>query len=271
MAAPFGRKTLGILKGMNALLSKLAVLGVVAGGFYATGDLPRLIERGRRIAERSTVPLPDAGSPDTVAAAPDPPLREPPPAHDPPPAPRFEPPPPAVAHTPPAPPIPSKPEPAAPPADPARDEPTRIPMPPLALETIDLASLQPGQRVLLLCGRHVIALDVVDGPAGEVLEHAHAWHPARTVTIAATAAPRRLVVIGCSAGSGRLKPGSAQLKPGGDRQIARGDWLHAIPSGSNSSGANSSGGISAAGRSTPAGRAMSAGEAFGPIEAIGLE
>jgi len=231
VAARFGRKTLGILEGMNALLSKLAVLGVVAGGFYATGDLPRLIDRGRRIAERSSVPLPAAESPATVAA---------------PPAPAFEPPPPAVAHTPPAQPapqIPTKPEPVAPPAEPARDEPTRIPMPQLALESIDLASLQPGQRVLLLCGRHVIALDVVDGPAGEVLEHAHAFHADRTVTIAATATPRRLVVIGCSAGS-------ARLKPRGDRRIARGEWLHAIPSG---------------------GRGTSGGETIGPIEAIGLE
>lgn len=226
---------------MNAFLPKLAVLGVVAGGFYATGDLPRLIDRGRRIAERSSVPLPAGESPATVAAAP---------------APVFEPPPPAVAHTPPAQPapqIPAKPEPVAPPAAPASDEPTRIPMPRLALDTIDLASLQPGQRVLLLCGRHVIALDVVDGPAGEVLEHAHACHADRTVTIAATAAPRRLVAIGCSAGSARLKPRS-------DRRIARGEWLHTIPSGSSSSGGTPAGG-----------RATSVGEAIGPIESIGLE
>ncbi len=242
MAAPFGRKSLGILEGMNTLLSKLAVLGVVAGGFYATGDLPRLIERGRRIAERSSVPLPDAGSPATVAPVTVAPATAPS-VQEPPPAPRFEPPPPAVAHTPPAPLIPPRPEPAAPPAAPASDEPTRIPMPPLTLETIDLASLQPGQRVLLLCGRNVIALDVVDGPAGEVLEHAHACHADRTVTIAATAAPRRLVVIGCSAGS-------ARSIPRGDRRIARGEWLHSIPSG---------------------GGGKSAGEAFGPIEAIGLE
>lgn len=241
---------------MNAFLPKLAVLGVVAGGFYATGDLPRLIDRGRRIAERSSVPLPAAESHASSTVASPSPVREVPPA----PAPKFEPPPPAMAHTPPAPQIPPKPEPVAPPADTASDEPTRIPMPPLTLETIDLASLQPGQRVLLLCGRNVIALDVVDGPAGEVLEHAHACHADRTVTIAATAAPRRLVVIGCSAGSARPKPGSAQLKPGADRRIARGEWLHAIPSGSNSSG-----GIPAGGRAT------SVAEAIGPIEAIGLE
>ena len=115
MAAPFGRKSLGILEGMNTLLSKLAVLGVVAGGFYATGDLPRLIERGRRIAERSSVPLPDAGSPVTVAPVTVAPATAPS-VQEPPAAPRFEPPPPAVAHTPPAPLIPPRPEPAAPPA-----------------------------------------------------------------------------------------------------------------------------------------------------------
>jgi hypothetical protein len=221
---------LRILEGMNAFLSKLTVLGVVAGGFYATGDLPRLIERGRRITERTSVPFPagpaPAVGPSTQAPVP-PPKPTPPAKQVPLPEPPHVDPPQAI--------------------DNAANEPTRIPMPPLDLEAVDLAAMRPGQRVLLVSGRLVIALDVVDGPAGEVLEHSHAIHADRTLTIASTAAPRRLVVTGCSSGSARPKPRS-------DRRIARGEFLHVLPSGS-----------------APRAGVTPASETIGPIEAIGLE
>lgn len=243
MAAPCVPETLRILEGMNAFLSKLAVLGVVAGGFYATGDLPRLIDRGRRITERTTAPFPTgpapAAGPSTQAPATTP----------------------AVQGIPALPPAPPKqaPPPEPPHVDPpqaAANEPSRIPMPSLDLEAVDLAAMHPGQRVLLLSGRLVIALDVVDGPAGEVLEHSHAIHADRTVAIASTAAPRRLVVIGCSSGSARPKPRS-------DRRIARGEWLHVLPSGSMLPGGTT-------GDVSP-GSASPATQSIGPIEAIGLE
>ena len=234
---------------MKAFLPKLAVLGVVAGGFYATGDLPRLIDRGRRITERTSVPFPagpsPAAGPSTQAPA-VPPAAQGIPAL---PSAEAEPAPPARQVPPPEPPNIDPPQAAA-------NEPTRIPMPPLDLEAVDLAAMHPGQRLLLLSGRLVIALDVVDGPAGEVLEHSHAIHADRTVTIASTAAPRRLVVTGCSSGSSRLKPRS-------DRKIARGDWLHVTPSGSVPSGSPTA--------EVLTGRASPVTEAIGPIEAIGLE
>lgn len=243
MAAPCGPETLRILEGMNAFLSKLAVLGVVAGGFYATGDLPRLIDRGRRITERTSVPFPPGPAP-AVGPSTQAPVMTP-----------------AVQGIPALPSAQAKP---APPPEPphidptqaAADEPTRIPMPSLDLEAVDLAAMHPGQRVLLFSGRLVIALDVVDGPAGEVLEHSHAIHSDRTVAIASTAAPRRLVVIGCSSGSGRPKTRS-------DRRIARGEWLHVVPSGSIPSGSPIA--------DVSPGSASSATQSIGPIEAIGLE
>lgn len=264
------RGAVDILEDMGAFLSKLAMIGLVAGGFFLTGDLTRLIERGRSITDRSTIPssapptasesigwpqspafsnarppLPPATSQPAFtsqqATTSSPPRFDAPfPGHDAPAAPAG----PAVE--PPAAPVhraASQPQTSPAAADPGpAEEPARIPMPKLPLESVDLSALAPGQRVLLLVGRLVIALDVVDGPAGEVLEHTHAWHADRTVTVASTAAPRRLVVVGGSAGSARTMP-----RP--DRRVVRGEWVHTVPSGG----------------------ATGTVERIGPVEAIGIE
>lgn len=200
---------------MHSFLSKLAMLGVVAGGFFVTGDLSGLLERGRSITERTAVP--EAVEGETGPAVP--------------------PPVPALPAAPPA------------PAEPAVEVESVacIPMPAMSLQSLDMASLPPGTRLLVLCGRQVVALDLVDGSAGEVLEHSHAINSDRTVTIASTAAPRRLVVLGSTA---EARDGWRLVgHPTG--KIARGEWLHLLPSSGSPSGG------------TP--------QSVGPIEALGIE
>jgi hypothetical protein len=200
---------------MHSFLSKLAMLGVVAGGFFVTGDLSGLLERGRSITERTAVP-------DAVESEPAPAV-------------------PPSAPTPPAA-SPALPEPAG-----QTEAVARIPMPAMSLQSLDMSSLPPGTRVLLLCGRQVVALDLVDGSAGEVLEHTHAINSDRTVTIASTAAPRRLVVLGSTAAA----RDGWRLVGGPTPKITRGEWLHLVPSGGRAS--------------------TSSPQSIGPIEALGIE
>ena len=128
----------------------------------------------------------------------------------------------------------------------AAAEPSHIPMPALDRDSVDLASLEPGRRVMLLVEGHVIALDVVDGPAGELLEHRHVVHADRTVTVASTAVPRRIKALGSSGAArfGGLAP------PHAAGRIARGEWLQVVPAGQR-------------GKASP--------ELIGPIQAVGVE
>ena len=191
------------------------MLGVVAGGFFVTGDLSGLLERGRSITERTAVP-------DAVESEP-------------------------VPSVPPSAPVPPAASPASAEVANETEVVARIPMPAMALQSVDIVSLPAGTRVLLLCGRQVVALDLVDGSAGEVLEHAHVIHSDRTVTIASTAAPRRLVALGSTAAA---RDGWRLVgRPTG--KITRGEWLHVVPSGG------------AAATSSP--------QSIGPIESLGIE
>jgi hypothetical protein len=57
---------------MSSLLSRVAAIGIVAGGFALTGDLGRLASRGMRVLNASDVPAPRSAEPAPVeqAAAP---------------------------------------------------------------------------------------------------------------------------------------------------------------------------------------------------------
>lgn len=223
---------------MNAFISKLAILGLVAGGFFFTGDLKWLIDNGRRIAEKTTVPQaagPFAGPPAPMPAAPAVPA-----AHSAVPAA------PAAVAPPPPPAPPSAPAPAPEPDLAAASEPAHIPMPTLDRDAVDLASQKPGSRVMLLVDGHVIALDIVDGPAGEVLEHRHVVHADRSVTVASTGVPRRMQALG-SSGASRFGGLASPAAPG---RIARGEWLQMVPAGQR-------------GKMPP--------ELIGPIQSIGVE
>ncbi len=179
---------------MRTVLAKCCVLALIAGGFAFTGDAGRVFARGRRVLESTTLPrhaaestaegpsaaAADQGTPlsghEAVAVAPSEPQ-----------APAGKPvgsesaPPNAAAET------PASPTPRAftPPADAPIGTPAAgMAPPPSSPESIDLATLSPGDRILVWVGRRgsrkgtagsmTIALDVIDPQSAEVLEQRHA-------------------------------------------------------------------------------------------------
>jgi hypothetical protein len=144
---------------MQSLFSKLAACGVIVGGFAATGDLRHLADRGTRLMNATSVPV-------EAEAAPGPMPPEPQPAHSAQAAPAL--PPPATA--------PAVQPPTTAPAE-ARDAPIGHPvaaarLPTSTLESLDLRSLAPGQRLGVWVGTPptLVAFDLVDPATGEVLE-----------------------------------------------------------------------------------------------------
>lgn len=210
---------------MQSFLAKCAAVGIVAGGFAATGDLGRLAERGQQLLEARTVPNEPAAEPTAepdLAAAGAPPV---------PASPAFEKPQPAQPFSPSSAPASATAGAAAPsaasPANPAAglfpvpDAPTTlgrpvaVPAPPsTGPDSIDVRRLAAGQRVLVwirkpgivATGRTVdlLALDVIDPPTAAALEYRHlAEHHAPTTSstpAAVHAAPRRIVISPTEAG-----------------------------------------------------------------------
>ena len=139
---------------MSNFLARCAAIGLVGGGFAATGDLGWLAARGMRLVNARTIPSeekPADAEPGVSEAA----------AAILPPAPTVPPPAPDPFRSPPAarPAIPT-PDPSPPSNGPAR---------------LDLATLHPGERVTFWIGRPTIArqpwiaFDIVDPAAGEAL------------------------------------------------------------------------------------------------------
>lgn len=148
---------------MSNLLARCAAIAVVGGGFTATGDLGWLAARGMRLINARTVPSEQPAAepflPPAQPAAPVPPAAPPPPAL-------------------PAPPVPQA-------ADPFRGPPAPLPVaraaeeprPPVGgPERLDLARLQPGERVTVWIGRSAaagpqpsIVFDLIDPATGEAL------------------------------------------------------------------------------------------------------
>ena len=145
---------------MSNFLARCAVIGLVGGGFAATGDLGWLAARGLKLVNARTIPSEETvpaeqPAPGAAAAAGAP-------------APEAAPGLPAVAATPTD---PFRGPPSPPAARPAGD-----PSPPSdGPERIDLAALPPGTRVTVWIGRPTIArqpwirFDLVDPAAGEAL------------------------------------------------------------------------------------------------------
>lgn len=224
---------------MQSFLAKCAAVGIVAGGFAATGDLGRLADRGQRLLEARTVPH------EPLAQAP----VEPPPAPEnkgdaalfaKEPHPLFEKPLPAQPFAPGVDPGPeASGSPAATSASPAAaanpaaalfsasdpiavlGRPVAVPAPPSSSpEAIDVRHLVAGQRVLVwlrkpgvaAAGRSIdlLALDIIDPGTAAALEYRHlAEHHTSTAAVQAVvhAAPRR-IVIG-PADAGRITKGTA--------------------------------------------------------------
>ena len=152
-----GRVTGGLpraAESMSNFLARCAAIGLVGGGFAATGDLGWLAARGMRLVNARTIPSeekPADAEPAVSEAA----------AAILPPAPTVAPPAPDPFRSPPA-------------ARPAI--PTPEPSPPSnGPERLDLATLHPGERVTFWIGRPTIArqpwiaFDIVDPAAGEAL------------------------------------------------------------------------------------------------------
>jgi hypothetical protein len=190
---------------MQSFLAKVAALALVAGGFAVTGDLGRLVDRGRRVIEgRGRAATAPAEAPPQVAAGAAEPPRTAAPAA-------------AVDPGPLAPLLPAEPL-AARPRDPAADAPVgrRVAVPPpptTGPAAVDPRQLAAGARVLVWvrqAGRpanaahDLVALDIVDPGSAEALLHRHAALALDGRT-RVEAAPRR-VVIG-TAGASRIARG----------------------------------------------------------------
>ena len=195
---------------MSNFLARCAAIGLVGGGFAATGDLGWLAARGMRLVNARTIPSEEkpAAEEPAVAAATQPIL----------------PPEPAV---PPPMPDPFRNPPAARPAIPAPD-----PSPPsIGPERLDLATLQPGERVTFWIGRPAIArqpwiaVDIVDPAAGEAL----------------------LATPGMAARRVKIRAARA----GGSAVVTKGDSLVITPVG-------------------PAHHGQAGGETLGPITALAI-
>jgi hypothetical protein len=203
------------LLAMQTFLAKCAALAVLLGGFFATGDVAKLAEQGRKLLNATTVPeasLAKALPPEPAAAAPYQAAASAPPQPAPPPMqPEGQS---AVAAMPTAP----EPAPTPPPRAPLGHRITRPAPPansPLALE---LRSLRAGDRLLVWIGRSpsttaVIAYDIVDPAAGEALEHRHLFEDEDA---AVHAVPRRVQIAGDSMRSGWItRGGMLRLLPAG--------------------------------------------------------
>lgn len=161
---------------MHGFFSKVLALGVVAAGFFLTGDLSWVMDRAGSWARGDAPPSATAADPaeataDTAAAAP-------------------------VVSPPPAVPAGVSASPATAAADstpPARPE-GGVTLPHLTDDQISVGLLRSGDRILARTQHEVVAFDLIDPASGEAVEHRHALLGADMATAAALATPRRVVL-----------------------------------------------------------------------------
>jgi len=178
---------------MQNFLAKCGAIALLVGGFVCTGDLGRLSAKGARLLSATTAPelekagetAPSPTSPSVASPSLSPTSAGPAPGGGP-----------LSAH----------------PADAPVGWPADVPPPPAnALSTVTLASLAPGDRVFVWLsrathgGKHVtphllVAFDIVDATAAEVLEHRHCVAPTGAFTsggpqATSQAPPRRVRIV----------------------------------------------------------------------------
>jgi hypothetical protein len=184
---------------MRTLSAKLALLGIVLGGFVCTGDLPHLLERGSQAidsAELTPAGSPPQFPPDATPGAPHETARQTPRApHET-----------TGQHT-----LAPGDEPEAPPRPPSmaglRPGDT-VPLPRLCREPVTIRSLRPGDRLLVRVGGELVAFDTIDSATGEAIEHRHLVLADGRVHVSAREAPRRIRISstdGTISAGGRLR------------------------------------------------------------------
>jgi hypothetical protein len=184
---------------MHNLLAKLAALGVIGGGFVATGDLGWLAQRGMRVLETVDVASPAAPEEPAAAGFEQEFARQP-----------------AVPAAPPAP-VPNPATPAPAPVAPAVAAPAVVMKAPAGgPKQIAWTSLAAGGRVVVWLtsgGTRCLVLDVVDAATGEALAYEAAAVSPEGRPLTTAGPPCRVVV-------GRGEPG-----------LAVGGMLHLAPAG----------------------------------------
>lgn len=204
---------------MPNLLAKLTALGLIGGGFAATGDLGWLAERGRKVLDAADVASPanegDASSPSVPAAGVTSGAEASPSAIEPPAAV------PAVPST-----APVTPAIAVAAAQPVLKAPAGGP------KQVAWAGITAGDRIVVWLatgGTRCLVLDIVDPAAGEALAYDAAAVSAEGQPLMAAGPPRRVVVGRRSGESGLAVGGMISLAPAGIATHGEGGrWLGPI-------------------------------------------
>lgn len=209
---------------MQNLLARLSVIGVIIGGFLFTGDVARLADRGTQLINSHTIPSDDDNR--------DPPRPAPGPTE------QATVDLPASRHVP----TPPRSRPDAAEASP-HDAPLGLAadVPPPddgGAEAVQLAALQPGDRVSVWIagprsptadghGRTMmIAFDIVDPASGEALEQRHVAARGHGRPAVVLGSPRRVVIVG-SGVPGLFDDGRpSTVTPG---RIAKGETMLYLP------------------------------------------
>ena len=160
---------------MHGFFSKILALGIVASGFFLTGDLSWVIDRVGGWA-RGEASQPPASEPAAKAAEE-----------------TTAPFPPAEPTAPPSPPTPVA-ESQAPESTSTGIPAGGIQLPSLVAEEIAVAALRPGDRILARTMHELVAFDLIDPLSREAIEHRHALLSADVVTATALTTPRRVVL-----------------------------------------------------------------------------
>lgn len=162
---------------MHGFFSKVLALGVVAAGFYFTGDLGWVMDRAGSWAHGESSPPPTAADPAEASAA------------------TVAAPASAVSSPPAVPaPLPASPStPSVGSTPPARPE-GGVTLPQLLDDQIRVGTLRSGDRILARMQHEIVAFDLIDPASREAVEHRHALLAADMATAAALAAPRRVVL-----------------------------------------------------------------------------
>lgn len=206
---------------MPNLLAKLTALGLIGGGFAATGDLGWIAERGMRVLDAADVATPSAHEEAVPAADAGPEFALPPQV---PVAPPTAPAPPSAV-SPIAPSPPSQVRAAAAPA-PALQPPAGGP------KQVAWAGISPGDRIVVWLaagGTRCLVLDVVDPATGEALAYDAAAVSPEGQPLMAAGPPRRVVVGRRSGESGLVVGGMISLASAGiATQGESGRWLGPI-------------------------------------------
>ena len=157
---------------MHGFFSKIMALGIVAAGFFLTGDLNWVMDRvgGWARGEVAEAPVSESA---TLAASPAVPSE------------------PAATPSGPVMPVAE----ARPPAAPAEGiPPGGVVLPALGHERIELAALRSGDRILARTRHELVAFDLIDPARGEAVEHRHALLASNVATAAALTTPRRVLL-----------------------------------------------------------------------------